>query len=92
MKIARIYERVSTSEQDLTRQADIEKTAIASGFYIAGELQKALDKALGDATDAREAKATLTGELKSLKLHNDQLAALLAGKNEPAAVKSKNTK
>ncbi|MCW3377909.1 hypothetical protein N5T04_26915 [Escherichia coli] len=32
MKIARIYERVSTSEQDLTRQADIEKTAIASGF------------------------------------------------------------
>lgn len=33
MKIARIYERVSTSEQDLTRQADIEKTAIASGFY-----------------------------------------------------------
>ena len=30
------YERVSTSEQDLTRQADIEKTAIASGFYIAG--------------------------------------------------------
>ncbi|EJB3413614.1 recombinase family protein [Salmonella enterica] len=36
MKIARIYERVSTSEQDLTRQADIEKTAIASGFYIAG--------------------------------------------------------
>ncbi|CBY27239.1 TPA: DUF4158 domain-containing protein [Yersinia enterocolitica] len=36
IKIARIYERVSTSEQDLTRQADIEKTAIASGFYIAG--------------------------------------------------------
>ncbi len=36
MKIARIYERVSTSEQDLTRQADIEKTTIASGFYIAG--------------------------------------------------------
>lgn len=36
MKIARIYERVSTSEQDLTRQADIEKTAIASGFYIGG--------------------------------------------------------
>lgn len=33
MKIARIYERVSTSEQDLTRQADIEKTAIASGLY-----------------------------------------------------------
>ncbi len=25
MKIARIYERVSTDEQDLTRQADIER-------------------------------------------------------------------
>ena len=44
--------------------------------------QTALDKALRDATDAREAKATLTGELKSLKTHNDQLAALLAGKND----------
>ncbi|EAN6152346.1 recombinase family protein [Salmonella enterica] len=32
MKIARIYERGSTSEQDLARQADIEKTAIA-GIY-----------------------------------------------------------
>ncbi|MEH5053361.1 hypothetical protein PO439_21780 [Escherichia coli] len=42
--------------------------------------QAALDKALRDATDAREAKATLTGELQSLKTHNDQLAALLAGK------------
>ncbi|NHB88373.1 recombinase family protein [Photorhabdus tasmaniensis] len=36
MKIAGIYERVSTSEQDLTRQADIEKMAVANGFYIAG--------------------------------------------------------
>ncbi|MDC9615959.1 recombinase family protein [Xenorhabdus khoisanae] len=36
MKIARIYERVSTSEQDLTRQAAIEKMAAVNGFYIAG--------------------------------------------------------
>jgi len=36
MKITRIYERVSTSEQDLIRQAGIEKMALASGFYIAG--------------------------------------------------------
>lgn len=27
---------ISTLVQDLTRQADIGKTAIASGFYIAG--------------------------------------------------------
>ncbi|EDX7835563.1 hypothetical protein C5D82_000476 [Salmonella enterica] len=32
MLVARIYERGSTSEQDLARQADIEKTAIA-GIY-----------------------------------------------------------
>lgn len=36
MKISRIYERVSTAEQDLTRQAGIKKIAVASGFYIAG--------------------------------------------------------
>lgn len=36
MKIARIYLRVSTDEQDLTRQAAIEHTARAAGYYIAG--------------------------------------------------------
>ncbi len=51
MKIARIYERVSTSEQDLTRQADIEKTAIASGFYIAGIYR---EKASGARADRPE--------------------------------------
>lgn len=51
MKIARIYERVSTSEQDLTRQVDIEKTAIASGFYIAGIYR---EKASGARADRPE--------------------------------------
>ncbi|MFS6933769.1 recombinase family protein [Klebsiella oxytoca] len=51
MKIARIYERVSTSEQDLTRQTDIEKTAIASGFYIAGIYR---EKASGARADRPE--------------------------------------
>jgi len=36
MKIARVYLRVSTDEQDLTRQADIERTARQAGYYIAG--------------------------------------------------------
>jgi len=36
MKIARIYLRVSTDEQDLTRQADIEQKTRAAGYYIAG--------------------------------------------------------
>ncbi len=58
------------SEKELQNRLDTELKA----------RQAALDKALRDATDAREAKATLTGELQSLKTHNDQLAALLAGK------------
>ncbi len=36
MKIARIYLRVSTDEQDLTRQADIEHSTRAVGYHIAG--------------------------------------------------------
>jgi DNA invertase Pin-like site-specific DNA recombinase len=36
MNVARIYLRVSTDEQDLTRQAEIEHTARAAGYYIAG--------------------------------------------------------
>ncbi|MCI3067385.1 hypothetical protein ML379_24320, partial [Escherichia coli] len=67
------------SESDLQKRLDTElKTR-----------QNALDKALKEATDAREAKAAMTGELKALKAHNEQLAALLAGKAEPAAVKVK---
>jgi len=36
MKVARIYLRVSTDEQDLTRQAGIEAAAAGAGYYIAG--------------------------------------------------------
>ncbi len=34
MKIARIYLRVSTDEQELTRQAEIEHSTRAAGYYI----------------------------------------------------------
>jgi DNA invertase Pin-like site-specific DNA recombinase len=36
MKVARIYLRVSTDEQDLTRQEGIERNAIDAGYYVAG--------------------------------------------------------
>jgi DNA invertase Pin-like site-specific DNA recombinase len=36
MKIARIYFRVSTDAQDLTRQEHIERSAKDAGYYIAG--------------------------------------------------------
>jgi DNA invertase Pin-like site-specific DNA recombinase len=51
MKIARIYLRVSTDEQDLTRQADIEHTTRAAGYYIAGVYR---EKASGARSDRPE--------------------------------------
>ncbi|MBZ5763327.1 recombinase family protein [Rhizobium sp. VS19-DR104.2] len=36
LQVARIYQRVSTDDQDLTRQAAIVRDAKAAGFYIAG--------------------------------------------------------
>lgn len=51
LKVARIYLRVSTDEQDLTRQAGIEKTARESGYYIAGVYR---EKASGARADRPE--------------------------------------
>ena len=36
MQVARLYLRVSTDEQDLTRQTDIERSARQASYYIAG--------------------------------------------------------
>jgi DNA invertase Pin-like site-specific DNA recombinase len=41
VKVARIYLRVSTDEQDLARQAEIEQSTRSSGYYIAGVREKA---------------------------------------------------
>lgn len=51
MKVARIYLRVSTDEQDLTRQAEIEHTARSAGYYIAGIYR---EKASGARADRPE--------------------------------------
>lgn len=51
MKIARIYKRVSTSEQDLTRQAALESMVRDNGFYIAGIYK---EKASGARADRPE--------------------------------------
>lgn len=51
MKIARIYLRVSTDEQDLTRQDDIEQSTRAAGYYIAGVYR---EKASGARADRPE--------------------------------------
>ena len=51
MKIARIYLRVSTAEQDLGRQEKIKEDAIAAGFYVAGVYR---EKASGARADRPE--------------------------------------
>ena len=51
MKVARIYERVSTDEQDLSRQDEIERNTRAAGFYIAGVYK---EKASGARADRPE--------------------------------------
>lgn len=51
MKVARLYLRVSTEEQDLTRQAGIEESTRAAGYYIAGVYR---EKASGARIDRPE--------------------------------------
>src|SRR6266545_2744812 len=51
MRIARIYLRVSTDEQDLTRQDAIEQSTRASGYYVAGVYR---EKASGARADRPE--------------------------------------
>ena len=50
-KVARIYLRVSTDEQDLTRQAAIVESTRAAGFYVAGIYR---EKASGARADRAE--------------------------------------
>jgi len=57
IKIARIYLRVSTDEQDLTRQADIEQSTRAAGYYIAGVYR---EKASGARADRPELLRMIT--------------------------------
>jgi len=51
MKVARLYLRVSTDEQDLTRQVDIEHSTRAAGYYVAGIYR---EKASGARADRPE--------------------------------------
>ena len=51
MKVARIYLRVSTGEQDLARQESLIESAKASGYYVAGVYR---EKASGARADRPE--------------------------------------
>ncbi len=51
MKIARIYLRVSTDEQDLTRQTEIEQSTRTAGYYVAGVYREKASGARADRPD-----------------------------------------
>lgn len=53
IKAARLYLRVSTDEQDLSRQESIRDSAIAAGYYVAGIYR---EKASGARADRPELK------------------------------------
>ncbi len=57
MKVARIYLRVSTDEQDLSRQAEIEHSTRAAGYYVAGVYR---EKASGARADRPELLRMIT--------------------------------
>ncbi|ELI2369088.1 DNA-binding protein [Salmonella enterica] len=79
-------------EQHARNEAAMQKRLDEAGKEAVAEQKKqqtALDQALREAAAARESKAELNGELKSLKEQNRELTALLAGKTEPATAKVK---
>jgi DNA invertase Pin-like site-specific DNA recombinase len=70
IRVARIYLRVSTEEQDLSRQEEIERNARTAGFYIAGVYR---EKASGARADRPEL----------LRMIADLQSGRNCGKNRP---------
>lgn len=66
------------TESNVKAMTEKHATELKACKVVMAEAQK-------EATSAREAKAELMGELKSLKEQNSQFAALLAGKGKPEA-------
>jgi len=67
MKVARIYLRVSTEEQDLTRQAAIVESTKAAGFYVAGIYREKASGARADRAELLRMIADLQPSVVSLK-------------------------
>lgn len=59
MRIARLYLRVSTDEQDLSRQIGIEDSTRSAGYYIAGVYREKASGARADGRELLEATATI---------------------------------
>lgn len=68
MNIARIYLRVSTDEQDLTRQATIERDARLAGYYIAGIYRETALRASHRIADFPVLASLAKGRTKAIRL------------------------
>lgn len=97
VELAQLRERLASTEKQLVQlkevgeqyrqqKEDLQMRLDEAEKSASAELkarQAVLDKALKEATEAREAKAAMSGEIKALKSYNEQLSVLLAGRKEP---------
>ncbi|ECP0000927.1 resolvase [Salmonella enterica] len=76
MKIARVYLRVSTDEQDLTRQNEIIENARNNGFYVAGIYKEKASGARADRPELQRMINDLQPDEVVIAEHIDRISRL----------------
>ncbi|MFB1306790.1 recombinase family protein [Escherichia coli] len=76
MKIARVYLRVSTDEQDLTRQNEIIENARKTGFYVAGVYKEKASGARADRPELQRMINDLQPDEVVIAEHIDRISRL----------------
>lgn len=76
MKIARVYLRVSTDEQDLTRQNEIIENARNNGFYVAGVYKEKASGARADRPELQRMINDLQPDEVVIAEHIDRISRL----------------
>ncbi|MCX5463142.1 recombinase family protein [Alcaligenes parafaecalis] len=94
MKVARIYMRVSTDEQDLERQEGIIDSTKAMGFYIAGVYREKASGARADRTELQRMIADLqSGEVVvAEKIDRISRLPLIEAEHLVASIRGKGAK
>jgi DNA invertase Pin-like site-specific DNA recombinase len=94
MKVCRIYERVSTDEQDLTRQQVLEEQARATGYYVAGVYREKASGATAERPELQRMIADLQRDEVVIAEKIDRLSRLPLEDAEKlvATIKAKGAK
>jgi len=94
MKVARIYARVSTEEQDLNRQAGIEVSTRAAGYYVAGVYKEKASGARADRSELLRMIADLQPGEVVIAEKIDRISSLPLAEAEKlvASIRSKGAK